>query len=1745
MQKKRVVLADKDTHLMKLLMVKLLSEQYEKFDVELLTDPAYMQVFFAEPQQIDLLVMGIEEFEQQYLPGYTARSLILMADNGSRMSDGGYLVRERRGDFNKLFYAVLNSAEHAGSQQNEQKSQSIRPDREMTGRLDEQSAVKKRGAAPEQAPEDDTEIPSHHIVLLTDTGSMEKMVLPGTMEGIFWFSEHSLPGREFHVYMSRGTGILVLGEGARLVQSISQEETETEYLPQGTYGLPGSIQPNAHRVKPAAMPVVQDTTNEAQGVQDKFPELRKNRLLQVLAGGRQYTLYTEIQKRSDSIFHNYRIRENTRVSIGNGSINALFYDCPYISKQHAEIEYRGGVFQIRDLNSTNGTYVNGNRISEYSLKLGDVIFMMGLQIIVGNGYLAVNDFHKGVFLDSEVFSLVHDPSDLAGKQEPFHRAPFLESYDRKPRKRRYVPEETIEVDAPPMPASNSGLPLVLRMGGSAVTSARTALMGNYSMLLTSLLFPFLSHRYTEKQRQEYEQKRVQYYTAYLDSKQNEIYTEIKTEQDALRENYPETQQLLKQILNGKSLWERRVTDDDFLLLRIGSGSIPMRAKINYPREKINLEEDQLELRMRQMAATSYELQNVPIQVSLMDDYVLGIAGPSDQRMAFMKLLIMNLVLLHSYDDVKTIFLLDKEQLQQFDFLRFLPHVWDKQRNLRYIASNPSESVRIGEALRAELALDLERSAQLSGMLKRRPYYVVFAFDQKQYESLEILKDILLEDKNMGVSVVSACRNLPKECSKIIYVDTLTNNRVIQIKDIDTADVFFSRDVYLESVAGQAMRKVANISVRNEKAAFTLPKMVTFLEMFGVGRIEYLNPIKRWQSSTPEKTLAAPVGVGTDGSIFTLDLHEKAQGPHGLVAGMTGSGKSEFIITYILSMAVSYHPDEVAFVLIDYKGGGLAGAFDDPSRGIHLPHLIGTITNLDGAGIRRSLISLQSELLRRQRVFNEAKSIANEGTMDIYDYQKMYRKGILKEPMPHLFIISDEFAELKAQKPEFMDQLISIARIGRSLGVHLILATQKPSGVVNAQILSNTKFRVCLKVQDRSDSQDMLQRPDAAELKDTGRFYLQVGYNEYFAMGQSAWSGADYEPQDEIVVKKDESLQALDLTGQLIASAQPLAKKDSGGTSQLVSVVKYLSDLATLEGFKSKTLWLPALEKAIAYEQVQHTYDASVPYRISLGMLDDPENQHQYLWQEDLMDVRNLWIAGQMESGKSTLLETILLTASEHLAPEDLQYYVLTYSGRQFPLFTVLPHCGAVLGEEDIEDLERFFRLLDDIIQERKELYRKYEFSSFETCRQQLRIPMILVVIDNIKVLRDSKAGAKYYDMLSDYLKNGILYGIRFIITSSALGDLIGRLKAEIGDRIALQLRDRFDVGELLGTKVKDIPAECPGRGMALFDGRPLEYQAVMFRPELEGKERMDALRVFIREIADKYQENVRARAFDRIEEEEEYTDFMQRFERQRLPIGYSLLTAKPVVLPMKQFSMLKVYFGNTDSTVPITRNLMQWALAEEMDILLLTRKEDSVFESDPALMAYTAGSEGTAITRLTMSADDTDRSWNILTEEILRRKEILTGYCTQNGLDQKDQNIAQLTWAFMSSHTKPYLIFCERFYDYCMAMSKTGTEVMPTVLSLLRQYNMYLVGGFYPGDGDRLTTNAVMQSFAKEEYVLMYGGSLDNQGLVKLPMEYARNKEAFPYNKCLMDYRGKLQPILTPCGKQEEEAQEEDDRDIF
>ena len=1130
--------------------------------------------------------------------------------------------------------------------------------------------------------------------------------------------------------------------------------------------------------------------------------LKKQNLIKVRNVDQDYRIYIEAITEKNLLFHNYLLCSSQNILIGSSKESDIFYHTDLISEKHAVIFWEKSALLIKGYNNIDDIWINGKKYTNKTLELGDVIYFFGLTIIIGTGFLSVNDEIPGIKIKKEKIRVVYSSQSMGFQPTNMYDSENNKLFNRLPRKNIALIPQPIVVEAPPVSLNSNAIPLMLRMGGSMVMGGASALSGNYLMLLSSVLFPILTQKYSDKEKKQYEERRLEKYRNYLSEKKLEIEKEKEYEIKISKENYPDLNCVLTYATDGKKLWERRKTDEDFLCIRVGYGDVPLLAKIEYPDQHFNMEVDILEQEMYELVQKPYYLNDVPILVDFVQNFVCSIEGNKNLAFSFVKRIVMMMSVLHSYDEMKIIFLAEKEDMKDsLEFIKYIPHIWDDQRSIRFFASEPTEALQISELIKRQTESDIKKPRELKEILKQHPYYVVFALSKRIFDSMEILKELMQQEKNCGVSIITVFNDLPKECTLLLDLKSSGENSIIYLKETSRKDDTFRVDRFDEDLARQSMKCISNTYLKNITQIYSLPKMITFLEMYKAGKVEHLNVIKRWEENNPVKSLAVPIGVAVDGSLFYLDLHQKYQGPHGLIAGTTGSGKSEFLLTYILSMAINFHPDEVAFVLIDYKGGGLAGAFDDPVKKIHLPHLVGTITNLDGASIQRSLLSIQSELIRRQRIFNEAKRLSDEGTMDIYIYQKLYRNKVVSEPMPHLFIISDEFAELKQQQPDFMDQLISAARIGRSLGIHLILATQKPAGVVNDQIRSNTKFRICFKVQDKADSQDMLERPEAVELKDTGRFYLQVGYNEYFALGQSAWSGADYIPQDEVIVQQDESVQFIDSVGQSLAKVKPLMEYSAAEGTQLIAIIKMLTELSLKRNISVRQLWKPELKKKIDIMEINKGEYVEEKICGILGIIDDPENQEQYDLKYNFDQSQHLLIVGKTASGKTSLLQGILYLLSSLYTPKQLNYYILDYSSRMLKQFSKLPHCGAVLLEENVDELDYFFELINNIITNRKKIFLEMGVDNYQSAKEKIDIPLILIIIDNISGLGLTKKGEQYLYKLQSYLKSGINYGVKYIVTCSNLNDMSYRLRQEFGDRICLHMKDKYEYGDALNCQV--------------------------------------------------------------------------------------------------------------------------------------------------------------------------------------------------------------------------------------------------------------------------------------------------------------------------------------------------------
>ena len=471
-------------------------------------------------------------------------------------------------------------------------------------------------------------------------------------------------------------------------------------------------------------------------------------------------------------------------------------------------------------------------------------------------------------------------------------------------------------------------------------------------------------------------------------------------------------------------------------------------------------------------------------ISDKDSNSIGIIGDEQYRFSIMKNIIIDICARQYYTDIQMFFVATKEHKDKVRWLRFLPNVSNTVTDSRNIVCDDESKNRVFDFLFKEL------SQRESG--KKGEHIVVFFYDECGFQAHPISKFInkLKELSVTFVFMADAKADIPQGCSSLIWVDSLSSGTLVNSSNEEEKTDFTFNSID-DTDAQKIISLLAPIYTEEISLEGTLTKNISLFEMLNILVVDDLNLEKRWANSKVFQSMAAPIGVTKTG-IISLDLHDKAHGPHGLVAGTTGSGKSEVLQTYILSVATIFHPYEVAFVIIDFKGGGMVNQFKN------LPHLLGSITNIDGKEIERSLKSIKAELQKRQRLFAEAE------VNHIDKYIQKYKAGGVTTPIPHLILIVDEFAELKAEQPEFMKELISAARIGRSLGVHLILATQKPSGQVDDQIWSNSRFKLCLKVQSQEDSNEVLKSPLAAEIKEPGRAYLQVGNNEVFELFQSAY-----------------------------------------------------------------------------------------------------------------------------------------------------------------------------------------------------------------------------------------------------------------------------------------------------------------------------------------------------------------------------------------------------------------------------------------------------------------------------------------------------------------------------------------------------------------------------------------------------------------------------------------------------------------
>ena len=1167
------------------------------------------------------------------------------------------------------------------------------------------------------------------------------------------------------------------------------------------------------------------------------------------------------------------------ITIGRGADSDIIYDNSYTGYPHATIKRFDNMYIIDNNNSSdNAVYVNNTRVNQKALMPGDVIFINGLKIIWMKTFIRVNN-PNGVLQTKlsqykhDVFNNQYTPVKDTEKNIVLYNENSL--FFHTPILKENVKEKTIEITPPPNKNESEDPPVILTLGATImmgvassitgviaifnVANGNATLMGAITeiivclaMILGCIFFPILLEKYNKKSKKKKEDKRQKKYSEYLENKRREIKLAMENEKSILLYNNLNIEECKNVIAKKENkLWNREIRDEDFLEISLGHGDRKANIVINATLEDFSLEDDNLRDEVIKIKNEKLLLDNVPITVSLAKNMILPmiITDNYSLKSNYINGIMLQLITYYSALDLKIVIMTNEENKSRWESFKYSSYCYSNDGKEHYFATNEDEIKSVSYYLentykeRYSLINNNSNSEDGSDMPDQKiefdnkeemyknfdEYYLIITDDYLTAKRSAIIDAIIKNDENIGFSILMIepnMKNIPSKSNNFVEINSMEAH-IFNKNITDNNNQKFIPEVLKENIKPY-INVIANIPISLANSKNSIPDSINFLEMYKIGKVDQLNVLNRWEKNDPTSSIHAPIGIGEDGKLFELDLHEKYHGPHGLVAGATGSGKSEFIITYILSMAVNYDPREVQFVLIDYKGGGLAGAFHNKETHVKLPHLVGTITNLDSNEMNRSLVSIQSELKRRQRKFNEARDKLNESTIDIYKYQKFYREGKVDEPISHLFIISDEFAELKSQQPDFMDQLVSTARIGRSLGVHLILATQKPAGVVDDQIWSNSRFKICLKVQTAEDSREMLKRPEAASIKETGRFYLQVGYDELFLLGQSAWAGAKYTPTDRIVKSLNDSIKFIDNTGITIKEINDVSKVDENENygDQLTNIVKYLNTIGTREHINNTDLWLPSIPAEIYLSEIikKYNYQTNInQIEAIIGEMDDPEQQSQDILTVNFSTTGHMIILGATGSGKENLLMTIIYSICMSHSPEDVNFYIMDFGAEVLKIFKNMPHVGEFIQINDAEKIRNLFVFLERELARRKELFSEYGGSYDSYIKNSgNKIPMLMIVLNGYESFMEQHAS--YDDSLTVLIREASKYGIILIETVIQTNGIRNSVFQLFQNKFVLQIADPFDYRILIEAPSGLVPAKHPGRGLFKTDDGCFEFQ---------------------------------------------------------------------------------------------------------------------------------------------------------------------------------------------------------------------------------------------------------------------------------------------------------------------------------
>jgi S-DNA-T family DNA segregation ATPase FtsK/SpoIIIE len=1018
-------------------------------------------------------------------------------------------------------------------------------------------------------------------------------------------------------------------------------------------------------------------------------------------------------------------------------------------------------------------------------------------------------------------------------------------FNRPPRLLPAPRERSFTLPAKPAPPRKMSIPWVMVLAPMAMAVPTAFIFDSPRYLLFGLMSPLMAvFNFVSGKRagaRQYKESKAQY-DVDLSTVQARLGVALATERSDRRNATPDPAEvLLNAVGPGRRLWERRRTDPDYLSWRLGLADLPSLVTVT---DKNVKDIDELPGPM--------VVTDVPVVMSLRHNGVVGVAGEPEVAEAVARWLVGQSAVLHSPRDVRVVIMAGPQGEQRWGWTRWLPHCRVEDEVIPALLGTEQDSVglRVGEMSN----LVAQRLAEMEGPGRNKdtpaPDYVVVLDGARRLRALPGIVALLRDGPSVGVNILCLDadeRSLPEECRAIIACTT----EGLTLHQSMAEDVLGIRADQVESAwadrIGRALAPVRDATPSEDDAA--LPRSARLLECID---LEEPSPEAIAAGWTDQAQTDVVIGSGYDGP-FRLDL--RRDGPHALIAGTTGSGKSELLQTIVASLAVANRPDQLSFVLVDYKGGS---AFKECNK---LPHTVGMVTDLDTHLVGRALSSLGAELRRREHL------LAIPGAKDLEDYAALQRVDPSLPTIPRLVLVIDEFASLKAELPDFVTGLVTIAQRGRSLGLHLILATQRPSGVVSADIRANTNLRIALRVTDESESRDVIDAPDSGRIAAStpGRGYARIGPSAVLPFQTGRVGGRRPGVASQVQAKVPPL--AWSIPWARVGLPAPSRPKPPGldtdeGQTDLSVLVEAVNGAGQLAGIElQRSPWLPALPAVVTLDDLRAHLAANDPKAASRhtsvpwALEDRPDDQEQIARTFTLGKDGHLCLIGGARSGRSTVLRTIAGALAQSVPARDLNIYGLDCgNGALLPL-TTLPHTGAVVQRSEVERASRLLQLLTQEVGRRQGVLGRDGFADIDEQRDAAvpdeKLPYVVLFLDRwegfMSDLSELDMG-RLFDAIMVLLREGASVGVQVIMT----GDrtlLNGRVASMVEQRFVMRLPDRSDYSSA-GLRPKEMP-ENLGEGRGLWADIAVEAQVAVLSEDTSGAGQSAALRAIAASVAER------------------------------------------------------------------------------------------------------------------------------------------------------------------------------------------------------------------------------------------------------------------------------------------------------